>query len=202
MTRKKLVHGVGVSDDGEFARCYTNDFGKNKGTKEYVLWVCMIERCYSEKRHIKYPSYIDCYASKNFKSFQYFASWCQNQIGFNLEGYQLDKDLILKGNKRYSEDTCVFIPSNMNNFLTSTKAMRGEFPLGVHLYRGNRYASQIGGGKGKRTHLGYFQTPELAFQAYKIAKEAMAKELAIQYEGLVDNRVVDALNNFVVNIDD
>jgi hypothetical protein len=33
-------------------------------------------------------------------------------------------------------------------------------------------------------------------------KEAMAKELAIQYEGLVDSRVVDALNNFVVNIGD
>jgi hypothetical protein len=201
MTRKKLVYGVGISDDGEFARTYTNGV-RSRDTKEYSLWVKMLERCYSNTYHKINPSYIDCHVAVNFKSFQYFANWCQSQIGFKVENYQLDKDLILKANKMYSEDTCVFVPSCINSFLTSAKIRRGEFPVGVYFDKGKYYKAQINSGKGRQIHLGIFPTPELAFQAYKTAKEAMAKELAIQYEGLVDSRVVDALNNFVVNIDD
>jgi hypothetical protein len=201
VTRKKLIYGVGISDDGEFDRTYNNGV-RSRNTKEYELWAKMLGRCYSNKYHRLNPSYIGCHVVENFKSFQYFANWCQSQFGFKLEGYQLDKDLILKGNKMYSEDTCVFVPSCINSFSVSRKARRGELPVGVYLQKGRYYVSQVSCGKGRQIHLGIFSTPEIAFQAYKTAKEAMAKELAIQYEGLVDSRVVDALNNFVVNIDD
>ena len=78
-------------------------------TKEYKLWTGMLERCYSTTLRNKYPTYKDCEASENFKSFEYFYEWCNNQIGFGNEGWQLDKDLLIKGNKIYSENTCVFM---------------------------------------------------------------------------------------------
>ena len=196
---KKLVYGIGISDNGEFEKTHIDKFGKKRNTKEYCLWHGMMKRCYSNRYHTYRPSYTDCSVSVNFKSFQYFAEWCQGQVGFKTYNYQLDKDLIFKGNKMYSENCCLFVPRIVNLFLTSSKSIRGEHPVGVSLYRGKSFKACV---SGTRKCLGYFTTPELAFQAYKTAKEAMAKELAIQYEGLVDPRVIVALNNYVVNIED
>lgn len=200
--RKKLVYSVGVSDDGEFAKKYRDGSGKQHNTKEYMLWCSMLQRCYSEKHLLKYPTYNGCSISENFKSFQYFANWCQSEVGFKVENYNLDKDLLLAGNKVYSEDTCVFIPRNINTFLVSRRACRGKFPVGVYLSYSRYYVAMIHEGTGKQRYIGTYSTPELAFAAYKTAKETKAKELAIQYEGLVDPRVIVALNNYVVNIDD
>ena len=72
-------------------------------TKEYVLWKDMLKRCYCEKYHLKKPTYIGCEVSENFKNYSFFYEWCQNQIGFNNKDWQLDKDLLVKGNEVYSE---------------------------------------------------------------------------------------------------
>ena len=37
---------------------------------------------------------------------------------FLIEKWEIDKDVLLKGNKIYSEDTCVFIPPCLNLMLT------------------------------------------------------------------------------------
>ena len=98
-------------------------------TKEYVLWKGMLQRCYSDTQ---YPTYEGCEVSDNFKSFEYFYEWCNKQIGSGNEGWHLDKDLLVKGNKVYSEDTCVFIPKEINMVLTKSTASRGEYLIGVN----------------------------------------------------------------------
>lgn len=199
---KKLIYGVGISDDGEFARTYVDEIGKRGMTKEYSLWYHMLTRCYSKKVHSRAPTYTDCCVSDNFKSFQYFAKWVQSQVGFMSSSFQLDKDMLFKGNREYGENTCVFIPTNINNFLVNRGKLRGKFPIGVCMLRGKYFEVRMSNGKGKSNYIGCYKTQEEAFQAYKAAKEAMAKELAIQYEGLVDPRVIVALNNYVVDIND
>ena len=198
----KLAYGVGVSDVGEF-RQSNRVGGKSIATKEYQLWRDMLKRCYSEHFQQKRPTYIGCTVSENFKNFQWFAEWCQSQTGFGLEGYHLDKDILVRNNKVYSEAVCVFVPQCINSLLIKSNAVRGEFPIGVSWYnRDQNYRASCNEGSGKLKHLGYFFTPELAFNAYKTYKESLIKRLAVQHKDVLDSRVYGALMQYEVLITD
>ena len=100
-------------------------------TKEYRLWNGMINRCYNEKSLMKYPSYAKCSVDERWKYLSAFKEWCNNQIGFDQEGWALDKDILVKGNKVYSPETCCFVPVEINCAVTNNKKVRGELPQGV-----------------------------------------------------------------------
>ena len=193
MTR--LVHGVGIND-----RTYPASI-KGKNNKEYDLWTSMLKRCYSEKVHVKQPTYVGCTVSDNFKHYAYFFEWCQTQIGFNASGYTLDKDLIIKGNKIYSEDNCLFLPQSLNKLLTKRQLHRGGLPIGVTKSSNNNYMVRCKI-DGSENYLGVFNTPELAFNAYKTFKEAHIKEVAEKYKDTIDPRAYKALISYEVHIDD
>ena len=63
-------------------------------TKEYDLWNSMLRRCYSDSFKKRCPTYEDCECYENFKYYEYFHEWCNKQIGFGNDGWQLDKDLL------------------------------------------------------------------------------------------------------------
>ena len=172
-------------------------------TKEYKLWSSMLQRCYSDNSKKKYPTYEGCEVSDNFKSYEYFYEWCHNQIGFGYEGFHLDKDLLVKGNKVYSEKTCVFLPNEINSLLTRREALRGEYLIGVCWCKTKKaFIAQVGKSKGKREHLGCFNTELEAFRAYKEAKEAFVKEQAEKWKTQIDERAYNALMNYQVEITD
>ena len=172
-------------------------------TKEYELWKSMLRRCYNSTYQKKHPTYEGCEVSNNFKSYEYFYEWCHKQIGFDNDGFHLDKDLLIKGNKVYSEDSCVFIPQEINTLLTKSTASRGEHLIGVCWHKARKaFMAQVGKGKGKLKHLGYFKTEIEAFNAYKTAKESFIKEQAEKWEGKIDDRAYNALMSYEVNIYD
>ena len=151
----------------------------------------------------KTPTYEGCEVSDNFKSYEYFYEWCHKQIGFDNEGWQLDKDLLIKGNKVYSEDSCVFVPKDINLLLTKRTASRGKHPIGVSWYsKSKTFIAQVNKNKGKPENLGYFKTEIEAFKAYKIAKESFIKELANKWKSQIDERAYEALMNYTVDITD
>ena len=176
-------------------------------TKEYVLWNNMLMRCYSDTYKKKQPTYIGCEVSENFKSYEYFYEWCHNQVGFGNEGngnpFHLDKDLLVKGNKVYSESTCVFIPQEINLLLVKRDNNRGEHLIGVCWHKkDNAFVAMVSKNKGKREYLGFFKTEIEAFNAYKQAKEKYLKELAEKWKSQIDERAYNALMNYEVHIDD
>ena len=187
------IHGVGWYEKGEFTACV----GK-KHNKEYKLWSGMLERCYSEVFKELEPTYKKCEASHNFKNYQFFAKWCQSQIGFKNKGWHLDKDILIKGNKLYSEDTCVFVPFEVNLFFVDNKIVRGENPIGIYFYKQTGKYKATCAVNGKAKHLGFFSTPEEAFSVYKQFKESLCKELATKWRGQIDNRVYDAMMTWSV----
>lgn len=174
-------------------------------TKEYALWHSMLTRCYSSKYHEKFPTYKICEMSDNFKDYQWFAEWCQHQTGFGLEGYHLDKDILIKGNKLYSEDTCVFVPRQLNLFFPRYDSARGKNPIGVCFQeKTGKFMARVSkyNKDNSQQFLGLFNTKEEAFLAYKAAKETILKELLEVYKELIDYRVVVALETYSVDISD
>ena len=172
-------------------------------TKEYTLWCSMLKRCYSNAYKKRQPTYEGCEVSNNFKSYEYFYEWCNKQVGFNNKDWQLDKDLLTKGNKVYSEDSCVFIPKEINLLLVKREALRGTHPIGVRWHKRDKaFVAQVNKNKGGSEWLGYFNTEIEAFKAYKTAKEAFIKEQAEKWKSQIDPRAYEALMNYEVNIDD
>ena len=172
-------------------------------TKEYVLWKHMLQRCYSDDFKKERPTYEGCQVSENFKSYEYFYEWCQKQIGFGNKGWHLDKDLLVKGNKVYSEDSCIFLPSEINLLLVKSTASRGEHLIGVSWdKRDKTFVAKVRKNKGKSEYLGLFKTELEAFNAYKQAKEAFVKEQANKWKGKIDERAYEALMNYQVEITD
>lgn len=149
----------------------------------------MLERSYSKKYHEARPTYRYCSTTPEWHSFMAFRSWMEKQ---DWEGKVLDKDLLIKGNKLYSPDTCCFINARTNSFLTESTASRGEFPIGVNkLVKRNKYRSRCHNVlTGKRELLGDFDTPEQAYFAWLQYKSEQAKILADE-EG--DPRAKEAL---------
>ena len=176
-------------------------------TKEYMLWKNMLKRCYSDSYKKKYSTYEGCEVSDKFKSYEYFYEWCNKQIGFDNDGngnsFQLDKDLLVKGNKVYSENVCVFIPSEINLLLINNTASRGEHLIGVNWCKTKKvFKAQVCKNKGNQEHLGYFKTELEAFNTYKVAKEAFIKEQANKWKGKIDGRAYEALMKYTVEITD
>ena len=190
------VHGIGITGDSQVRV-------DGKHTKEYRLWNNMLKRCYSVGCQKVRPTYIDCSISENFRYLQYFKEWCNNQIGFNSvdekgKPFALDKDILVKGNRVYNEDVCVFVPQEVNLLFTKRDKSRGEYPIGVSFHKSRGMLTATLNNK----YLGYFNTAEQAFQVYKTAKEAYIKEVANTWKDKIDPKVYEALMNYEVHIDD
>lgn len=106
-TVTRLVGGVGVYVKGKYS-CTSGGVT----TKEYAIWQRLIQRAYNYEFHKRSPTYVGCSMSENFKNFQFFAEWCNGQVGFGNKGWHLDKDILLKGNKEYSESFVCSFPLN------------------------------------------------------------------------------------------
>ncbi len=190
------VYKVGVMD-------IPNELQKGKpNPREYSIWNGIRQRCYNENLRDKLMSYKDIEMSENFKIYSYFKDWCHRQIGFNEEGWQLDKDILSKDNKVYSEDTCCFVPPEINCTVTNNKSVRGKFPQGV-IYNctKTRYRARIQQSNMWES-LGTYDTPEEAFYAYKPVKEAHIKSLANKWKDQIDPRVYESLMNWTIEVTD
>jgi len=194
--KRSFVYGVGIND---WVGAVKVD---GKLIKEYGLWKGMLQRCFSEKCKQKYPTYEGVTCSKDWLSMTTFIEDVSQMKGCGFDGWALDKDILQKGNKLYSKDNCCFVPLEVNNLLTKRDKARGEYPVGVDFHKvSGKFRAQLTI-NGKSKFLGYFNTPEQAFQAYKAAKEAQIKVVAEKWKHLLDDRVYQALLAYEVNIDD
>ena len=84
--------------------------------------------------------------------------------------------------------------------LSFNKSKERKLPLGVSKH-GNLYRVYCRVNN-KNKSVGSFNTPEEAFQAYKITKESYIKEIAEKYKDKIKPQVYNALINYKVEITD
>ena len=191
---KRLVFGVGVNDVAFHVRV------DGKIIWQYALWGHMLGRCFDAKFKQHCPTYEDVTCCDEWLSFGNFVEWLNKEVGYSgkLDGYQFDKDLIIKGNKTYSPDVCSLVPQAVNSLLTDHGAGRGEFPVGVTFDKGRGKFRACLNCFGRQKHLGYYTTIESASFTYKTAKEAQIKIVATQYKDVLKPAVFESLMNWKI----
>ena len=90
---------------------YLGSDGMTKNTAAYNCWSAMLTRCYSESYHSTRETYRDCEVEPSWLNLTTFRKWFELN---HIKGYHLDKDLLVQGNRVYSENTCTFIPQEVN----------------------------------------------------------------------------------------
>lgn len=183
-------------------------YSYNKHKKIYNTWCHMLKRCYSEDYQNKKPTYIGCEVCEEWFNFQNFAKWFEENY-YEIEGetIALDKDILVKNNKIYSPNTCVFVPERINTLFTKADKSRGKLPIGIvednrtHHFRA-RCSTLDENGKIKRVELGSYKTHEEAFIHYKQFKENYIKQVADEYKPYIPKELYEAMYRWEVDIDD
>lgn len=179
---------------------YERKYGYKKNTLQAArLWATMCRRVGKAR------SYKDCTIA--WKSQAEFRQWAVAQVGYGVEGFELDKDILVKGNRVYGPDTCVFVPQEINMLFSGCykAGRRGKYPIGVSFNKGSgTFVAQMSNRQelGLDKYLGSFATVEEAFACYKAAKEAKIKKLAEKWKDQIDPRAYKALMERTVELDD
>ena len=196
------VYGVGYLGEGKYKAI---ENGKLK--REYTIWRNMLRRCYDPKCQEKYPTYKGCRVEDYLLNFQHMGKWIEeNYYEVPGEKMHLDKDILCKGNKVYSRETCIFVPERINLLFVKRDNNRGKCPIGVTKRASGNYEVFCSNGYGKNINLGIYLTKEEGFQVYKEYKEKVIKEVIDSYEGKIPepfySRLKTAMYNYEVEIDD
>lgn len=186
----KLIYGVGFNSKRKHVATING-----KQVVAYKKWRAMMERCYSRSLHIVRPTYESCTVAEAWHDFQDFADWYEKNKPID-DSYHLDKDILMKGNRIYSPETCCFVPVQINQLFVASKSRQGLFPQGVHFDKKSKvYVSQLRI-SGKTVRLGNFKCPNKAHQVYKEAKERYVKNKALEWANRIEWNVFVALMNW------
>ena len=196
-------YNIGYTGEGKYKK------SKNgKLTKCYIAWHNMLMRCYDIKYQEKYPTYKGTEVCKEWLNFQNFAKWYYEYY-YEVENdrVELDKDILVKGNKLYSPETCVFVPRRINTLFTKRTNDRGSLFIGVtpdaHHKKFIAYCDNL---EGNQIRLGLFEREIDAFLCYKQYKENVMKKIIDIYEGIIPEhtfyKLKEAMYNYEVEITD
>ncbi|WP_321326805.1 hypothetical protein [Thiomicrorhabdus sp.] len=120
---KPYVEGIGYIGVGKY----------KEGTTAYKKWAAMLSRCYGKEMK---NAYIDVTVCKEWRNYQNFAKWFHEESNYQ-DGWQLDKDILSRGQRIYSPNTCLFVPKGVN-------ISYGKDPTKATLPKRNRIKSLTG----------------------------------------------------------
>ena len=126
---------------------------------------------------------------KGWQNGSNFKAWMEVQ---DWEGKELDKDILVRGNKVYSPDTSAFVTRTVNLFVTEKASIDRPLPIGVQQcpFTKKFKASVHNPFTSRQEHLGSFIWPHEAHEAWLKRKLELATLLAKEQK---DIRVAKAI---------
>lgn len=187
----KSVCGVGYIGEGKYSPMEECGLVKKA---VYEDWIDMLKRVYAPSRRKCHKTYREygIFVCDEWHNFQNFAEWYYKYPYNRESNWALDKDLKKIGNKMYGPETCSYIPQRVNSFYHHDHRGKGYQRRGVY-HNGHSWYVKVG--EGKLHEYGPFKTDEEAFMKYKQVKESVAKDLAEEYDGMIDPEVIYNLRN-------
>lgn len=154
--------------------------------KAYDIWCGVLERCINPLFKENHPTYKDCTVCEEWEYFSNFLKWIENQPNKNWQNCDIDKDILVRGNREYSPDTCVFVDRKVNSFVKNF-----NLPKLVVNAQG-KYVPQCKDPFGNRSskHVGVYESEHIAHKAWYCKKHEYACQLADLQD---DPRVAKAL---------
>lgn len=195
--KRKPRYGVGINDLPHVTKI-KDEFGKTRTHSGYVQWWSLLARCYCERELSKCPTYRDVLVCDDWLKASNFVAWQKTQ--YREEGWQLDKDLISIGNRVYSPDTCLYVPSWLNSFTLNRSSDRGEFLIGCCWNKQSKkyHANCNHPLHNSQGYLGLFDTELEAHLAWRERKLNIALELKPQMD-IIDIRVYPNVVTIITN---
>lgn len=187
----KPVFGVGINDVN--FRIGGNFNGRKINHRAYSAWMGIFERCYSEKKLKSRPTYNGCFVGEEWIFFSNFFRWWKNN---HVDGWHIDKDLLLPGNKEYCAERCVYIPAWLNTFSNEHAATKGEYPIGVTYEKESRKFKAKICHMGKHINLSRYSNPIDAHNAWFKEKIRIAKS----YKDACDSIHQDLYHGLIAKI--
>lgn len=175
-----------------------------KNKTPFKIWLNLLKRCYDYKLYEKQPTYVNCTMCDEWHNYNTFYKWYEENY-YEIPGERmcLDKDILIKGNKVYSSESCVFTPQSINNLFLKREAGRGEYPIGVSYNKTNgKFRVSCNNEYKESVDLGSFNNPIDAFNEYKRFKELTIKKKADLYKDIIPKKLYDALYKYEVEITD
>lgn len=115
---------------------------------------------------------------------------------------ELDKDILKKWNKVYNKYNCIFVPKEINMLFSKSRKSKDGLPIGVHktVNKTNPYRATMSKSECGTYNIGFYNTPELAFNAYKMEKEKYIKEVSEKYKDVIPQNLYKIMNEYIVEI--
>ncbi len=204
MASKKLVKGWGINDADYVVKVKTahyDESGKRRFKEVwscpfYAKWLSLLDRGVNKKYAINKPSYLNASVNIEWKYFTQFKSWMEKK---KWEGLQLDKDILLPGNKEYGPNTCCFVPGYINTLIVVGGSKTG-LPIGLTYHHTQKdgtkvYTARVSDENKKCKRLGDYTDVKTAHKAWQIEKARVIEEVVAIYakDSCFDSHVADAL---------
>lgn len=190
----KSVYGIGFFGEGKHK---ASEDGKL--IHKYKTWHGMMRRCYDTEFKKRSSTYLDCRVDDVWHNYQNFGDWYEdNYYRIENERVDLDKDILVKGNKVYSPDTCMFVPARINTLFANCETDHGKFSTCV--YTNGRKGDKKFSVRTRTEYLGSYRTIEEAARIYKWYKEDALKEVANEYKDRIPVKLYQAMINYKIDI--
>jgi len=172
-------------------------FENGKIIRSYDIWKGIHRRVYKPKPQ-EVKNYFGCSVCEEWMIYSNFKKWYDEHY---IEGYHIDKDILVKGNKIYGPEYCCFVPLVINSIFVRKKPKESAV-VGVQKtieYGKVVYTSVINDWLEKKLLCKRGKTEKEAYGYYVERRLDYIKRIADHFKDTLEERVYQTLYNYQMN---